>query len=74
MLLHISTRRNIALDLMRRGCVTQAEAAQLLGESRQAVRYLARDINAKAARAKHLDDLWRAEAKRHAQTKVRIRK
>jgi hypothetical protein len=73
MLLHISTRRNVALDLLRRGFVTQAEAAQLLGESRQALRYMARDIDARAARAKYLNYLWRTETTRHAQTEVRAR-
>jgi predicted transcriptional regulator len=64
MILHIATRRNIALDLIERGFITQAEAAQLLGESRQAVRYMARDIDAKAARAKYLDNLWGKETLR----------
>jgi hypothetical protein len=64
MLLHIATRRNIALSLIERGIVTQAEAAHLLGESRQAVRYMARDIDAPAARANYLSALWIKEAAR----------
>jgi hypothetical protein len=69
MLLHINTRRNIALDLLQRGLVTQGEAAKLLGESRQGVKYMSRDIDPVAARAKYLHDLWRSET-----TKPRKRK
>jgi predicted transcriptional regulator len=61
MLLHINTRRNIALDLLQRGLVTQGEAAKLLGESRQGVKYLSRDIDPVTARANYLHDLWRSE-------------
>ncbi len=56
--MHIATRRQKALDLLRQGLVTQTEAAQCLGESRQAVRYMAREIDCKAARNKYLNDLW----------------
>ena len=64
MLLHISTRRNIALSMIERGLVTQAEAAHLLGESKSGVAYMARDIDAKAARANYLHELWRTETTR----------
>jgi hypothetical protein len=73
MLLHISARRNIALDLLARGLVTQIEAASLIGESRQAFAYMARDIDAKTARAKHLDELWRAETAQLKQRKLKRR-
>jgi predicted HTH domain antitoxin len=61
MLIHISTRRNIAIDLVARGLLTQAEAAKLIGESRQAFAYMARDIDVKAARENYVSELWRDE-------------
>jgi hypothetical protein len=59
----IHTKRKAALDLMRRGLITQTEAAKLLGESRQAVGYMAREIACKAARNKYLNDLWKETTK-----------
>jgi hypothetical protein len=64
MVIHISTKRNIALDLIARGLVTQTEAAKLIGESKQAMGYLARHIDAKAARTNYLTDLWHDETAR----------
>jgi hypothetical protein len=71
MILHIATRRNIALSLIDRGLITQAEAAHLLGESRRNVVYLARDVDAKAARQKYLSDLWIKETTRQPRKKRR---
>jgi predicted transcriptional regulator len=70
MLLHIHTRRQMALSLIERGIITPAEAAKLLGESRQAVHYIAREIDQKAARANFLDELWRNETERVVRKKV----
>jgi hypothetical protein len=61
MLLNISTRRNVAIDLVARGLVTQAEASKLIGEGRQAFAYMARNVDAIAARAQYVDELWREE-------------
>ncbi len=79
MAIHIATRRNIALNLIARGIISQIEAAQLLGESRQAIHYMARDIDQKAARSQYLSDLWlketaRTPRKRATRKKVTRRK
>jgi hypothetical protein len=49
-----------ALDLIGRGLVTQAEAAALIGISRQRVHLLClvAQIDAPAARQRHIKKLW----------------
>jgi hypothetical protein len=61
MLIHISTKRNIAHDLFARGIITQKEASDFLGESKQAFRYRARNIDWKIARAKFVSDILQSE-------------
>jgi len=73
MLLHISARRNIALDLVARGLVTQAEAASLIGESRQAMNYHASNIDAKTARAKYLANFGVTRLRNSSRQRVRSR-
>jgi hypothetical protein len=63
--MHISVKRTAALDLLRRGLITQAEAAKLTCESQQVISYLARDIDYKAARAKQIDSIWKKEIAKH---------
>jgi hypothetical protein len=58
---HISVRRSVALDLLRRGLITKAEAAKLTGESEPVISYLTRGLDCKAARAAHIQTLWQKE-------------
>jgi hypothetical protein len=52
-----------ALRLLRRGLVTQAEAARLAGVSRQLVRHWARDMPIDEAREAALKRLWQRATK-----------
>lgn len=57
----LEAERKAALSLLRRGLCTPAEAARLIGTSRQLVRYWAdaEQINFGLARLKHLNNLWK---------------
>jgi hypothetical protein len=55
------TTKQAVLKLLRRGQVTQAEAARLAGRSRQIVRHWAKDLPADA-REQHLTKLWQRVA------------
>ncbi len=50
--------KRAALNLLRRGLVTQSEAARLAGISRQLMRYWASDIDCEATRASLITKLW----------------
>lgn len=56
--------RNAALSLLRKGLVTQAEAAELAGVSRQVMNYWAQGINWRKARAATLSKAWRKAFRR----------
>lgn len=58
-----STTKKAVLSLLRRGLVTQSEAAHLAGRSRQIVRHWARDLPADA-REKYLKKQWDRTIKR----------
>jgi predicted transcriptional regulator len=62
---HISVKRSVALDLLRRGLITQAEAAKLTGESQPVISYLARGLDCKAARSNQIKSLWQKEIEQH---------
>jgi hypothetical protein len=62
---HIFVKRTVALDLLKRGEITKAEAAKLTGESEPVISYLTRGLDCKAARAAHIQTLWRKEIEQH---------
>jgi hypothetical protein len=51
------------LKLLKRGHVTQAEAARLAGRSRQIVRFWAKELP-DDAREKHIEKLWKRALQR----------
>lgn len=53
--------RKAALSLLSKGLLTQAEAAQLAGVSRQLMRHWAREVPAIRNREALLAKLWRKE-------------
>jgi hypothetical protein len=55
-----SKQQAMALDLLRKGLVTQSEAAALIGASKQLVRYwcLRSGIDTAAAREAYLRKTW----------------
>jgi hypothetical protein len=62
---HIFIKRTAALDLLRRGLITKAEAAKLSDQSEPAIAYQSRGIDAKAARSTHIQQLWLKEIETH---------
>jgi|GEM_PF-5298340 predicted HTH domain antitoxin len=58
------TTKKAALSLLRRGMVSQSEAARLAGISRQLMRHWAREIDVEAAREQVLAKLWQRVARR----------
>jgi len=59
--IHIYTKRSTAIDLLKRGLITKAEAAKLSGQSEPAIAYQSRGIDAKTARANYINQLWAQE-------------
>jgi hypothetical protein len=61
-----SKQQAVALELLRKGWVTQSEAAALTGASKQLVRHwcLRRKIDVAAAREAHLRRIWRDALRR----------
>jgi predicted DNA-binding protein (UPF0251 family) len=57
------TKKAAALRLLKRGLVTQSEAASLAGVSRQLMRHWSRDLP-KEARDAHLQALWAKETRK----------
>jgi hypothetical protein len=62
---HIFIKRTVALDLLKRGEITKAEAAKLTGESEPVISYLTRGLDCKAARAAHIKTLWQKAIAKH---------
>jgi hypothetical protein len=60
-MVHTFIKRTVALDLLRRGEITKAEAAKLSGQSEPAIAYQSRGIDYKMARAAYLQQLWTQE-------------
>lgn len=58
------TTKRAALKLLRRGLVTQSEAARLAGVSRQLMRHWALEIDTEAAREHFLTALWQKSLRR----------
>jgi hypothetical protein len=56
--------KRAALKLLRRGLVTQSEAAHLAGASRQLMRYWVLQAEIPDARGAYLERLWRAATRR----------
>jgi hypothetical protein len=56
------TTKKAVLSLLRRGLVTQSEAARLAGRSRQIVAHWAKDLP--DSRAEYLAKLWRRSLQR----------
>ena len=56
--------RRVTINLLRDGCITQAEAADMAGVSRQAIHKwcLEAHINAVGARSDYVIDAWEEEA------------